>query len=937
MTLSVYYQNVRGLRSKTHNIRLNSFNCDFDIICLTETNLNSNISNQEILSDDYAMVRRDRDLQISGKLDGGGVMIGIKEHIRFVERSEWSTLAEDLWITISSNNSFKLHICCVYIPPQDCAALNLFIDNLASLCDVLSNDKILICGDFNLPYLKWERFGNNTWFFPNNTYNAISSNFVDTMAYSNLKQFNGELNINHRILDLVLTNIEKTQVKSTTCPLTNIDLHHPPLIIYVECSLNRVLNNNAQFFYNFNRADYSSLNDKFLLIPWDKCFNNLSVIQMVDKFYEIIKSHINLYVPHYKINKRSYPNWYSYELIKLIKKKSRAHLLYIKSKNVTYYKEFSTLRKQVKILTQQCYYQYIKQIEQLIPHNIKKFWSYVSSFKKNSIPSCLQYNGVTSTSGDDISNMFADYFHSVYCSSNFIKLDNQTCQNYNNISLASISTSESEVSKIIMNMKDNVGAGDDGLPSIFVKRCVSSLSYPLSLIYNKSLSDGLCPSQWKRALVIPIHKNGQKNIVENYRPISKLCVFEKILEKIVYKTLFNSIKNVLSIEQHGFVPGRSAESNLVQYTDDIWKSMEDRYQVDSIYTDFSKAFDKINHKLLINKLNLMGIHGSLLGWFESYLSNRSQCVLVNGFRSRSLPVISGVPQGSHLGPLLFIIFINDITQCFHAAKILMYADDLKIYLTIKNKNDCYLLQNDINRFSNYANDNGLFLNINKCTQITFTRNRNIIVFKYSINNHELARVNTVKDLGVMLDTKLIFDVHIDIIVKKAFKMLGFVLRISHRFSSVSTFINLYCSLVRSRLEFASVCWSPHYQVYINRIETIQRRFLYFINNKFPNFPLTLPSLEKRRTYFDIVYLYKILNNHIDAPATLERLGFRVPGRTTRNNELFTLWQCKTNASYFSPLNRICIVYNELSLQDLPDIFCCSLDVCKRGLKRVLFS
>lgn len=940
MMLTIYYQNVRGLRSKTHNIRINSLNCEYDVICLTETFLNASVFDREVLSDEYCLVRRDRDLDNHVKSDGGGVLIGIRNSFKFIHRPEWSTSAEDIWITIiqnpDSNIPLKLHVCCVYIPPQDYDALSIFLNKLILIVDSIPNEKILICGDFNLPLLNWDRREQNVYFSPMNTYNAYSTNFVDIMAYCGLKQFNGEKNFNNRILDLILSNLNIVNISACSDPLTRVDLHHPPLLIQLDFDIMKNLGINMRSIFNFKKADYSSLNAELSCVSWDANFKDLNTEEMINTFYNILDSLINLYVPRLKVKSKSYPNWYSYELIKLIKKKYKIHRLFKKYKNDMYYMEFSKLRKQVKFLLHKCYKEYLMETERQIPLNIKKFWAYVSSFKKNRIPQCMEYNGTISSNGEEITNMFARHFHTMF--SSLTNDDNMTFRYNTNINLSSITICETEVVEIILKLNENLGSGTDGIPSIFVKSCLTSLSYPLTLIYNKSLSEGYCPSIWKKALVVPIFKSGHKNNVENYRPISKLCIFEKIFEKIIYKTLFMTVKNILIREQFGFIPGRSAESGLVQYTDDIWKSMENRHQVDSVYTDFSKAFDRINHNILIKKLEALGIRGSLLKWFGSYLVDRYQATVVNGYQSKFVSVSSGVPQGSHLGPLLFIIFVNDIAQCFRFAKFSIYADDLKIYSIIRNTDDCYSLQSDLDRLSHYVRMNGLSLNIKKCSVISFTRNRNEINFKYNIAQQELNKVASVRDLGVVLDSKLIFDTHIDLIVKKSFKMLGFLLRIGKRFSNASTFVNLYNTLVRPHLEYASVCWSPHYQIHINRIESVQKRFFHFINRKFPNFTLTQLSLEKRRTYFDFLFLYKIINNCIDASHILERFGFRVPSRETRSNDLFTLWQCRTNASMFSPINRICITYNNFDRDhDLPDLFSCSLVSFKRKIKGVLYN
>lgn len=227
--------------------------------------------------------------------------------------------------------------------------------------------------------------------------------------------------------------------------------------------------------------------------------------------------------------------------------------------------------------------------------------------------------------------------------------------------------------------------------------------------------------------------------------------------------------------------------------------MDSRIQVDTVYTDFRKAFDKVDHQLLMSKIAFNGIRGDLLRWFSSYVSNRTQRVVINGFISSTLSVTSGVPQGSILGPLLFVIFINDINKCFQNSKLLLYADDFKIFRPVRSLQDCLLLQEDLDRFSAYCSNNKLQLSINKCCCISFTKNKTTIMHPYSLNNVTLTRETLVRDLGVLLDDKFHLDAHISRIVNNAFRMYGFVMRSAVEFVRPYTYLYLYKSLIRSQL------------------------------------------------------------------------------------------------------------------------------------------
>lgn len=930
MVLSIYYQNVRGLRTKTSTVRVNSYSSDYAVICLTETNLCSAISDSEVLSCDFSVVRRDRSAQTSGKMDGGGVLIAIKDNFEYVVNSDWCSDAEDVWVTLSTtdgNKISKLHICCVYIPPGNVTALNYFLDKLYYLHSFVKDGNFLICGDFNLPHIRWANSGDSV---PSNSYNNPSNDLIDCLSYCNLFQYNKVENHNNRILDLILSNREFVSVTRCDSPLTKIDLHHPPLVAYIDNVTLKYLNHLPRDMFLFKHAEYDMLNEIFLNINWYNEFSNLNLDNTVNKFYDILYGVIDEHVPRKTSRKDAYPIWYTNELIKLIKEKHKAHRKYKLFKSNLYYNDFSILRKSVKKLLKECYDKYIQNIESQIPSNTKKFWSYVSSLKKTNFPNCMSYGNKSTSEISEICNYFSEHFKSVYTVSSTTDEQNDLIDEVTQNNLSEFSVTENEVFDLMVELDVNKGAGPDDVPSIFIKKCATSLSLPLSIIFNKSVAEGSFPTLWKKAQITPIFKSGKKNMVENYRPISKLCIFEKLFERLIFKNLFLLVKSSIIPEQHGFFPGRSVETNLSLYADFLLKSMDERFQVDSVYTDFCKAFDTIDHKILLRKLKKAGVHGNLLLWFQSYLTDRKQCVVVNGYKSQYSFITSGVPQGSHLGPLLFIIFINDIKKCFLNSKFLLYADDMKIYHTITCKSDCVRLQQDLNRLKNYVIENNLKLNVSKCFKISFTRNRNIFNNTYDVGGENITNVSSVMDLGVTFDSKLIFDQHLNKIIGKSYKMLGFIFRTSRDFKCPKTFLSLYFTLVRSQLEFCTICWSPQYFVYISRIENIQNRFLKHFRYRFISFNLNLISLKNRRIMLDLSFLYKIINNLIDCPQLLTQISFKIPSFNSRTCELFGLPFNRTNSAINSPINRICLNYNTLSHNvNFPDIFATNIRYFKK--------
>lgn len=311
----------------------------------------------------------------------------------------------------------------------------------------------------------------------------------------------------------------------------------------------------------------------------------------------------------------------------------------------------------------------------------------------------------------------------------------------------------------------------------------------------------------------------------------------------------------------------------------------------------------------------MGIQDPLLSWIDSFLTGRYQCVRINNYLSNQFKVPSGVPQGSHSGPLLFLLFTNDISRNLDSSHLL-FADDLKIYRTIRNNHDSMALQNDLRKLSNWSYENGLHLNASKCSVITFSRSRNLQHFIYDVNAENLTRSSQVKDLGIFFDNELNFRYHLNIVIGKAFKQLGFILRHSKDFSP-NIFKLLYCTYVRPHLEYGSIVWSPHYQTHIHLVERVQEKFLKAYAFKMGEDVSDLDyiercrlgdlhTLEARRQCQELLFLYKLSNGLVSAPNLLNLLNFNAPCHVhnTRNNNLFRCPFHRTNYGYNSPMSRI---------------------------------
>lgn len=903
---------------------------------LTETWLIDNINNNEFVSENYAIFRRDRNRDTSDKTSGGGVLIAAKAALLCNEVQEFrSSNAEDIWISISINRSV-FYICCAYIPPNDVLRLSAFRNNVERVLGIIGNEKVVIMGDFNLPGIEWKYTTDSTNVLTStNLRDKNSIDFIETVSFCNLRQFNNLSNQHNNLLDLVLTNFCDVTVNSIDVPILPVDPHHPPFVVTINCKIDKPLDYKPTNILLFKRADYKKINDSLSAIDWRRIFRDLHIEEMINKFYSHINNIIELHVPTYKHNLNdNYPPWFDQRLIRIMKEKESAHARYKKFRNTHTYDHFSVLRRLSKAMIKENYKKYLQKIQNEIPKNSKKFWSYIRANKnKNCIPSVIKYNNKQAADGVNVCKLFSDYFSSVYEPKSVHNVFTDSCIEMGAVNISNLWFDCNEIQEALQSLDETKGPGPDKIPAIFIKKCSQSLTPPLQMIFNSSITQGRCPTLWKTSYVIPVFKAGDKSTVTNYRPISLLCHFNKIQEKIIHKTIFSAIEKLLITQQHGFIKGRSVESNLLTYTNFILNAMNNKLQVDAIYTDLSKAFDKIDHSILLHKLKNLGIQGDLLRWMESYLSNRSQIVTVNGYSSDRTIVTSGVPQGSHLGPLFFIIFINDVYKCFPECGFILYADDLKIFRSIGSPRDTLVLQSELNNFSVYCRDNKLFLNVNKCTSITFSwLTTNTINCSYHLNNFQLKKQSLVKDLGVLLDCKLLFNDHIDYMCKKANRNIGFIVRSCRSFTNPITLKILYYSNVRSVLEFACVVWRPFYNVHIDRLERIQNRFVIYVRRKTTH--LKLFPLYDRHQLIDLITLYKIVHCQISSGHLLSLINFRVPNRYTRNTTTFYTPHSNSNFCKHSPLLRICDIHNSLTLVDnTVDIFSMSLNQYKKCILR----
>lgn len=918
------YQNVRGLKTKLTTLFVDSFEFNHHVIIFTETWLNVQIHNSEILCDEYHIYRCDR-TDITKKT-GGGVLIAVSTKFPSEQIIDsFTTDIEFVAVKIKLRNK-SLFIACSYIPPGSNA--DIYIKHMSAMKKAFSNTKtsdlVIFIGDFNLSSITWTKSYKSNNLVPV-VINGCVNEFIELLFGYGLSQVNHIQNAYGKLLDLIFINDPSEVLLQSSIPITfPEDRYHPTLSLKILLPFNPPspkLHPNKKI-YCFSKTDYLKLNGLLSATQWNDILSSSDFDEMVKNFYNTLNACISETVPMIFTRKKIGPPWNNSSLAKFKNKKNKMYKKFKKSGSIIDFSKYSIARSVYNIENKNAYINHLTRIKYDLKRNPKSFYNFVNSKRRSrGYPNSLKFGPFSADDDSSISNIFADFFATTYSIKNY----NHSVPYPFDITKASSIINVSSINNItvfnnLKTLKNTYNPGPDGIPNNILKNCADSLSYPLTILFNHSLRTGYLPSLWKESYIIPLYKSGNKNSVSNYRGIAKLSAIPKLLEKIITDSLSHQVSSILSPHQHGFRKFCSTITNVLELTTNINEGFRDRMQTDVIYTDFSKAFDKVNHELLLYKLNSMGFSNSLVIWLKCYLTKRSQRVKFKNAISKNIEVFSGVPQGSHLGPVLFTLFINDLPSVIQHSKVLMYADDVKIFLSLQNNIQHFLLQSDINNFCKWCNVNLMELNIKKCKHMAFYR-RNNLHSTYFVHDAELDSVEFFLDLGILLDHRLNFRPHISMAINKAYGVLGFMKRWSKEFSDPYVTKQLYTSLVRPVLEYGSIIWDPCYTIHINLVESVQKQFLLFClrglrwnYRTLPSYKsrlalIKLPTLKSRRTMLSISFLLSLLRGDIDSNFLLSRIQINIPSRPTRNYKFLNINYSRFNYANNDPFRRLCDQFN----------------------------
>ena len=890
---------------------------NIDIIAICETLPKNSLDDKN----DY--VFNLPDYKPINKSEGRGVCLFVKNNIDCVQLSEPEQIFKpSIFCKILTNNNDFLIFGLVYRSEDKCTDTEN--ENLNKQIDFImqkySKNKVIIVGDFNYPDIEWEHD------HCNKSPEHKSSKFLETINDNFLTQCVTEPthhkpNTTPSLIDLIICNdpdfIDKVDhspplgkshhsILSFNLPIGIPDTQNPPVLKY-----------------QVNKGDYVQMRKHVGEVDWDNKFENANdATDMVNILDNVMNEAKDIFIPK-KIHKNNFTKrTFSAPLTLLlrIKLKRAAFKTYKRFPTQSNYNEYVRLRNEVNTAVKKAKKERELQIAREVKSNPKAFYQYVSAKTKTKegVSNLTKEDGSLTLNNKEKAQVLSNFFSSVFTKDNKdipipeFKADVKDF-------LTNINITKNDITKSLKSLKICKSPGPDNMHPRVLRELAHELSYPLLLIFNKSMSQGKIPTQWKPAEVRPIFKKGCKSTPGNYRPVSLTSILCKVFEGFVRDALYKHLikNNLLSAKQFGFCQGRSCVTQLLTTINKWMKCIDDNKPVDAIYLDFAKAFDTVPHKRLIKKLEGYGVHDNVLKWIEDFLSDRTQYVSVNGERSNSMPVTSGVPQGSVLGPVLFIYFINDMPNVTKE-DMNLFADDAKAFNDILSLIDRDDLQCCINALVKWSIIWGMGFNACKCKVMHLGKTNP--KYTYTMSNGTttsiLEETTCEKDLGVHVDNMLSFDEHILLTTKKARRAAGLLLRsISHKIPNILT--PLFKSLVRPILEYGNAVWAPHKRKNIDLLEKVQRSFtkrmfsLSGLSYTQRLERLGLPSLEFRRIRGDLIETYKLLQEIYDPLTTKELLNVNNSSTTRGHNFKLLKNAPRLNTYKYFFTNRVTNLWNQL--------------------------
>ena len=922
---SILHLNIHSIQLHIEELRvlLHALNYKFDVIAISESKLKDEPKIDITLPGFHPPYSKPTEAE------KGGTILYISDNLNFKPRKDLeiyvSKELESCFVEIINKKTSNEIVGVIYRHPK--MDMDTFTDNkITHITNILSkekNKKIYIAGDFNYDLLKYSNHGKTADF-----YDKMTSNLLVPLILLPTK-VNSK---NDTLIDNIFTNQLNPETITGNLTVNFSDGHLPSFAIFPKPNQRHLPKKHNLFTrkINFNDevkkqnflCDLAAIDmDTEVIVANDPSKSMDNLLQKTDKLLDV-------YYPLEKLTKKEFKQtikpWITAGILNSIKRKNELFRKYMKCKNNTVrdniHNEYKSLKNRITNLIQISKKNYYTRYFNQYSNNIKKVWTGIKGIinikaKDQNSPNCIEVDKKLVTDNKEICNEFNDYFSTVADKileknkTPILKSFDQYLPESNPNSFAFEPSTPNEVFLLINELNKYKGTGPNGVPTEILKMINFTLCAPLSKIYNMCLSTGVHPEKFKIVHVIPIYKKGSRLLTSNYRPISLLSNLNKILEKIMHKRIYLFLEKyeLLYDLQFGFRTGYSTSHALIHMTETIRAALDAGYVTCGIFVDFQKAFDTVNHEILLKKLEHYGFRGVINDWFRSYLTNRKQKVVINGFESNTNTIGHGVPQGSVLGPILFLIYINDLHKCIKYCTTYHFADDTNLLNISK---DYKTLQRRVNydlfALHKWLTANKISLNDGK-TELIYFRTRGMApVLNIKLHGKTLRPSKTVKYLGVYLDEFLSGVAHSQELVKKLSRANGMLAKVRHYVPDLEL-KNIYHAIFSSHLMYGAQVWTAKLLSVSDKISRLQKsamRIMTFSEFRAHSEPLckklSILKFSDNIQITNCLFVYDYLNKNLPKSYvnTFTRLEDNNANCTTRQGSIGMLHIPRYNSTNF---------------------------------------
>ena len=909
--LSFIHYNVQSILNKLDILTTEL--SDFDILAFTETWLHPNISDEELQIQSFCKPERKDRMNDPH----GGVLIYIKDTIHYKRRLDLEPAGiECIWTEIILRNKHIL-FGAFYRPPNSSVMYHSTIEDSIHLALDTGIPDVVITGDFNYNLLSDQT---------NRKISSICQQFSLHQCISEPTHYSENAS---SLIDIILVSNRNSVIFSGAGDpfLSQNTRYHCPVFGILKFSKpkRRVI---TRHIWLFEQGNYDLLRRKTLETDWDSLKS-----EDINKYSETTTKHIieiaKQCIPNrlIKVNPTE-PSWITTNIKRQIRKRKRLYKRAKGANDPDLWRKFKKLRNETIDLIRKAKQLHTKKLTDKLKSEkqcTKNWWSTLKQFINPATPSTvppLQVTDNVFTNDEDKANLLNDYFQE----QTVINDDNvevPVINDYNLVSrLNSIILTTDEVTTVLKSLPLGKAAGPDGVNNRVLKELADVLSLPLCDLFNQSLSTGEFPEQWKLSHVTPIPKSGDLSLVSNYRPIALLSNIDKVFERAVFKHLYNHLleNSILTPYQSGFTPGDSTINQMTFLYDSFCEALDDGKEIRVVFCDISKAFDRVWHRGLLCKLKAAGVTSTALKWFQSYLSNRKQRVVLPGVLSDWKSIKAGVPQGSILGPLLFLIFINDIVSDINS-NIRLFADDTTLYIIVENPQSAAIVLNaDMQKIDSWADMWLVKFNPSKSESFIVSRKLNKPYHPpIYMGNTQISEVNTHKHLGIILSHDCSWHAHIEYIKEKAWQRINIMRRLKFVLDRKSLEI-IYLSFIRPVLEYGDTIWENCTQYEKKELDKIQNEAARIVTGATVLVSLQSlyqevgwESLQDRRLKHKLNLFFKM--QHDLTPLYLSSLVPPSISETTRYNlrnaDDYTTLNCRTQLYYTSFVPSVIREWNAL--------------------------